>query len=277
LCLFAVAFADPLRELNDKDCGKVKIPNYRIVGGETAQKGSYPWVASLRFKYAWQTSSRHICGSSIIDDYWILTAAHCLMSSTKPESYIIRVGTHNQTAGTAEPEATEHKVAKLFPHPEVELSSKIANDIALIKLEKPINFNTNYVNRICLPPSSVYPTDGKVLELCGWGDEKDAQGSKIPQLLKRTELTAHTDATCKSKWGGYLWIDGQMVCAEAPATSPCVGDSGGPLMARDDATGQLVQVGVVSFGERSCAGPRPGVFTRNSHFFDWIKKTMAEN
>jgi secreted trypsin-like serine protease len=276
-CLLAVAYATPIeRELNDKDCGKVKIPKFRIVGGSTAEKGAYPWIGSLRYRQPGSPVSRHICGCSIIDDQWILSAAHCFINSQKAENYIIRIGTHNQTAGASEVEAVEHEVEKVIQHEDFGMTFRIKNDIAVLKLAKKIDFSSMYVNRVCLPTAVDYNTDDKVLQLAGWGDEQNAQGKKIPQLLKQTELVAHKDDVCKSKWGSYMWAQGQMLCAEAPNTSPCVGDSGGPLVNLDE-SGRYFQVGVVSFGERSCAGPRPGVFTRNSYFIDWIRKQMANN
>ena len=48
----------------------------RIVGGQEASQNSWPWQASLRSR-SWFGSS-HICGATIMNDRWLVTAAHCV-------------------------------------------------------------------------------------------------------------------------------------------------------------------------------------------------------
>lgn len=49
------------------------VPDLKIVGGQDANIEDYPYQVSLQFQYT------HLCGGSILDQYFILTAAHCVL------------------------------------------------------------------------------------------------------------------------------------------------------------------------------------------------------
>ena len=48
----------------------------RIVNGEDASPGQFPYQASLQFV------GLHFCGASVISNEWLLTAAHCVTLPT---------------------------------------------------------------------------------------------------------------------------------------------------------------------------------------------------
>lgn len=70
----------------------------RIVGGTDAARGEFPWQISIRKWSVKENRWYHTCGGVILARWWILTAAHCLLSSANPNDYIIRVGEYNYTA-----------------------------------------------------------------------------------------------------------------------------------------------------------------------------------
>lgn len=47
-------------------------PNEYIFGGKIVKNNDFPFIVSLRL------NGFHYCAGTIINDQWILTAAHCL-------------------------------------------------------------------------------------------------------------------------------------------------------------------------------------------------------
>ena len=76
---------------NDYDiveCG-TRLKNTNIVGGKTAKLGDYPYMALLgstqqnpRTK---KTETFYTCGGSLINKWYVLTAAHCVQTGTGEE------------------------------------------------------------------------------------------------------------------------------------------------------------------------------------------------
>ena len=68
-------------------CGKRVTQSSRVVNGEDATPNSWPWQISLRYKHY-----GHICGGSLIENEWVLTAAHCVNFDPTPASFKVVVG-----------------------------------------------------------------------------------------------------------------------------------------------------------------------------------------
>ena len=50
----------------------------RIIDGEEAVIGAWPWMASVQFQDPWDGQFFHVCGAILITPNTVLTAAHCV-------------------------------------------------------------------------------------------------------------------------------------------------------------------------------------------------------
>jgi secreted trypsin-like serine protease len=116
---------------------------------------------------------------------------------------------------------------------------------------------------------SVYNPHDTVMEIT----DDDLFSSRI-QALQKVQVKVIPYGTCDEMYGGFIDRP-TMICAgtENGGKDACFGDSGGPLFVRQNE--QMVQVGVVSFGQ-GCARPdRPGVYSRVSAVYDWIQEEIC--
>ena len=109
---------------------------------------------------------------------------------------------------------------------------------------------------------------GTAAVVVGWGvnDFSNPSQPLFPSELNQVSVPVVSTEICNApqSYAGLLG-EGQ-ICAGLPqgGRDSCLGDSGGPLMIRQD--GEYKQIGVVSFG-RGCAEPNfYGVYTRLEHY-----------
>ena len=64
-----------------------------MVNGEEATPNSWPWQISLRYRdWPENGSYGHMCGGSLIENDWVLTAAHCVEYDPNPAVFKVTVG-----------------------------------------------------------------------------------------------------------------------------------------------------------------------------------------
>nr|XP_024658038.1 serine protease 27-like isoform X2 [Maylandia zebra] len=243
-------------------CGQPKL-NTRIVGGQAARAGSWPWQVSL------QRSGSHFCGGSLINSQWVLTAAHCFQ--TTPTGLTVNLGL--QSLQGSNPNAVSRTVTKIIKHPKYN-SQTFNNDICLLRLSSPVTFN-NYISPVCLAASNSIFYSGVNSWVTGWGSTREGAGT-LSQNLMEVEVPVVGNRKCNCNYGVGSITD-NMICAglSAGGKDSCQGDSGGPMVIKQ--SGRWIQAGVVSFGI-GCARPNlPGVYARVSQYQTWIRTQISSN
>ncbi|CAI9598469.1 unnamed protein product, partial [Staurois parvus] len=231
----------------------------RVVNGENAVSGSWPWQVSLQ-----NSTGFHYCGGSLINSLWVVTAAHCTVRS----SHRVVLGEHDLFSND-EPIQVK-SIGRFFSHPQYNTQTDV-NDIALIKLSSPATLNDR-VSAVCLAASSDVFSGGERCVTSGWGYTNAATLAK-PAKLQQVALPLLTNPECQRYWGTK--IKDTMICAGASGASSCMGDSGGPLVCQRN--GAWTLAGVVSWGRSTCSPYFPGVYARVTSLRSWVDQTVAAN
>ncbi|EDV39209.1 uncharacterized protein Dana_GF25188 [Drosophila ananassae] len=248
-------------------CGE-RNDESRIVGGTTTGVSEYPWMARLSY------FNRFYCGGTLINDRYVLTAAHCVKGFMW---FMIKVtfGEHDRCNDKERPET--RFVLRAFSQ---KFSfSNFDNDIALLRLNDRVPI-TSFIRPICLPRQEQRQDlfVGTKAIATGWGTLKEdgkpsclLQEVEVP-VLDNEECVAQTNYTQKM-------ITKNMMCSGYPGVGgrdSCQGDSGGPLVRLRPDDKRFEQIGIVSWGN-GCARPNyPGVYTRVTKYLDWIVENSRD-
>ncbi|XP_022099169.1 complement C2-like [Acanthaster planci] len=289
-------------------CGLNRPPKTRatgrIVGGDNAQQGMWPWqVALFCQKTSGCESSKcpplFYCGGSLIAPNWVLTAAHCLRKCQAPKVRIYTGILDIYAESLRQFDQAQVYTIDAQIHHENFSQVTFDHDIALLRLSKNATLSPN-VRPICLPQptmqdDAIYSTDGKSY-VTGWGhteafdvsvDEgrcRNPKGITSTRFLQQLAIPLRTNEECSQSFssGRYEcrftsdYKPNMAFCAGYPDGNQdaCNGDSGGPVMREVDVGGSLrwVQIGIVSWGEGCAVEGRYGVYTRVSAYKDWIEE-----
>nr|XP_018907781.1 PREDICTED: venom serine protease Bi-VSP-like [Bemisia tabaci]XP_018907782.1 PREDICTED: venom serine protease Bi-VSP-like [Bemisia tabaci] len=267
-------------KLLPSDCGKREVSplQRKVVGGEPAVLGEYPWIVALGFRNQFIADAvpKWSCAGTLITDRHVVTAAHCARNGRNMIMFVARVGELNLDENVQDGASPEDiPIKKVIVHPSYDrglIVSSYANDIAMAVLERSVSFSRN-VGPICLPVLQENRNrlfEGQLSQIAGWGS-KEFRGPATLELL-RAQLPVVSTAQCKTAYAEErsAVIDERVICAgiDTGAIDTCQGDSGGPLMTELNDTFNLI--GVVSFGIGCGKANTPGVYTRTTAFLDWI-------
>jgi secreted trypsin-like serine protease len=260
------------------------------------------------------TPVAQFCGGTLVTARYVLTAAHCLAqgdrgkisSVTNPRDIAILIGSTNLLG-----KADRILVKRVIPHPRYVPGTSV-NDIALLELER-APLPESGAQRVTIvtaeTEAAALPVNAD-LTIIGWGMTEAKRPSM--DLLETTVKAVDRNAcnrvlTMARMQAGDLdkafsdlsftfnlspvarraientivqnggTVTPQMICAgaEVDGRDTCPGDSGGPILRRLE-NGQIVQVGIVSFGIGQCGvAALPGVYTRLALYTDWMRQVVS--
>ncbi|XP_033745170.1 neurotrypsin-like [Pecten maximus] len=130
----------------------------RIIGGSVSKPGAWPWQVAFRYM-----SGAYLCGGALINDRWVVTAAHCFKRQLNTASHWrVSVGVHD-IAGT-DHNRRDVAIKRIIKHPFYRKGSEgtannktlpshhhYRHDIALVELSEAVDLNSPYTRPICLP------------------------------------------------------------------------------------------------------------------------------
>ncbi|XP_058444541.1 serine protease persephone-like [Malaya genurostris] len=249
--------------------------NEHIWNGVEAAPDEFPHVAALGYP-AKNEETLFRCGASLISSQYLLTAAHCLIPE-RPT--FARLGVTHLFEYNENDPPVDVAIKNVVIHPKY-TARPLTNDIALLELNRTIN--EAFLIPACLYTNATDPPTNVSLSIEGWGSTDPNDIGISPVLLKANVTSldrgACNDTLSKDKSRRSAGeLQNTQLCAlgrnaqNETVGDTCVGDSGGPL--------ELIQarrryiVGVTSNG-KLCGSSWPGIYTRVSHYLDWIESIV---
>nr|CDS25830.1 serine protease-like [Hymenolepis microstoma] len=293
---FAKMYMSPEIYKHCKICGiqqiyKRKAITNKIYGGTESMPHSWPWMAGL---YESVTRRRHvhvpirnktyskiICGASLISEKHAITATHCLLDSDNKKAFVrnrwysvkdalskklfLRFGDHHRHDWSFEPQldvsirrfAINKSATKVFD-----------GDVAIIELERPLNF-TRAIHPVCLPPPNLVLEVSTKCMAVGWGLLNQFPPVPSPSL-QETEMRIVSPSLCLSRVCKFR--PGAHICAYEPEKGLLRGDYGGGLYCKihpNDNQWYLYGVSSFSWLTTSVTG-----FSHVPHYANWIHQMI---
>ncbi|XP_070204002.1 transmembrane protease serine 9-like isoform X2 [Littorina saxatilis] len=277
-CRCREGFSGTSCQLRGIPCGVVPS-RLRIVGGRPTAPNQFPWVAML------VRNGRFGCGAGIIDPLHVITAAHCVDHLPRFGEFLnttgIEVIAGKHMTGTSSRYTGEQRVnvsgGMLYP----DYSSYLDNDIAVLRLARPLEFNSR-VSALCLPePSSQLPEQ---CTIAGWGRDLNRRSQDklhfiTTEAFNYTQCLKLRDSMPERYRSSLTNILSQNYMCLANTTrggeGMCNGDSGSPVFCQAPGSNSFQLMGISSWiflANGGCEKPVavPSVSTFVPPYVTWI-------
>ena len=243
---------------------KSKNKKQRIVGGNPVNIANFPYY--VRFNLG-----GYLCGGSILNEEWILTAAHCVIGEN-PANCFAYIMPQNRNDTTEEFNFVEIIVHENYNN------YTLDNDIALVRVDITSRnlFSNTDAKSVGLPNSDSEVANETNSVVCGFGTT--SSGGSLPSSLQAVGVQI---VNCSPPDNSYSpnEITDNMICAGSNGLDSCQGDSGGPIVinctSNIDCSNGIEQIGIVSWGYGCGAQGYPGVYTKVSKYINWINDKIG--
>ena len=224
------------------------------------------------------------CTGTLISPNYVLTAGHCVSNCNGDDSNLeatrpyMRVG-----VGQSEGKLKTYEIASFHPHPNFycteseQYGNTIDNDIAIIKLKKPIPLSEVTPTMVISPnldmtPAEVDGNPGITTTAAGFGRTSANGSAGVKYETELPVLSYCPETRKKSKYCNYGYGQTHFIYTYSDTTGTCQGDSGGPLFWTKN--GIEYVVGITSYGPEGCL--TYSAFTMVSDYYDFIKETVDD-
>ncbi|MFA0964216.1 trypsin-like serine protease [Roseivirga sp. BDSF3-8] len=244
-----------------------KVDPGAIVGGSNADIADYPYQVSVQ-----TTSGSHFCGGTIINEYWIVSAAHCFQGSTTGTASNIQILAGSTRLSTAS-QGQIRQVETIITFPGYE-DVTLGRDCALLKLSSPLDLSAPNVGAIPMATEADrlggLTDPGIISFISGWGTL--SSGGTSPDVLQAAQVPIVSNADADAAYSTVNITDDQLAAGYLGegGVDACQGDSGGPLVVPNASNDGVILAGIVSWGNGCALPDYPGMYARASSFETWV-------
>ncbi|EDV94551.1 GH19111 [Drosophila grimshawi] len=261
----------------------------RVLGGVDTDKKEFPWLALLAYTKPNNVIGHH-CGGSLINNRYVLTAAHCALAI--PNTWRLTGVRLGEWDTSMNPDCIQERngrrdcndpyvdvpVSQIIAHPQYPVTEKDQHhDIALLRLRNAVTFTAS-ISPVCLPRLPEHQNNlflGRQMIVAGWGRTETNATSTVKQKAQIESVSA---SACARRYSPRRTLIPNQLCAGGvEGIDSCNGDSGGPLVLEEitEGFGNYFLTGIVSFGPTPCGlAGWPGVYTLVSAYIEWIETNI---